>query len=130
MKNEILRIDPTDILILEKKAKKNGCYIINIQGSNIQTKKEFLELMEKEFALPDSAGWDSYTDWMTDLSWIENQCFCIIINEYTNFLKEDDEAKEMVFEIFKEDILPFWENNVMKTIVDGTPRSFNVFLVD
>ncbi|WP_267188578.1 hypothetical protein [Listeria welshimeri] len=42
LKNEILRVNTTDILELEKNAKTNECYIVNIQGDNIQTKKVFL----------------------------------------------------------------------------------------
>ncbi|MBC2250452.1 barstar family protein [Listeria cossartiae subsp. cayugensis] len=128
-KNEILRVNTIDILELEKNAKKNECYIVNIQGNNIQTKKIFLELMAEKFLLPDSIGWDSFTDWMTDLSWIDNPCFCIIIKDYTDFLKKDTESKEIVMEIFKEDILPFWENGVTQTVVEGKPRSFKVYLV-
>ncbi|MBC2062118.1 barstar family protein [Listeria marthii] len=129
IKNEILRVNTIDILELEKNAKKNECYIVNIQGDNIQTKKSFLELMAEKFLLPDSIGWDSFTDWMTDLSWIDNPSFCIIIKDYTDFLKKDTESKEIVMEIFKEDILPFWENGVTQTVVEGKPRSFKVYLV-
>ncbi|EAC2784888.1 barstar family protein [Listeria monocytogenes] len=129
IKNEILSVNTIDILELEKNAKKNECYIVNIQGGNIQTKKSFLELMTEKFLLPDSTGWDSFTDWMTDLSWIDNPCFCIIIKDYTDFLKKDIESKEIVMEIFKEDILPFWENGVTQTVVEGKPRSFKVYLV-
>lgn len=88
IKNEILSVNTIDILELEKNAKKNECYIVNIRGGNIQTKKSFLELMTEKFLLPDSTGWDSFTDWMTDLSWIDNPCFCIIIKDYTDFLKK------------------------------------------
>ncbi|EAD2031189.1 hypothetical protein Y843_08530 [Listeria monocytogenes] len=31
--------------------------------------------MTEKFLLPDSTGWDSFTDWMTDLSWIDNPCY-------------------------------------------------------
>ncbi|MBC2000707.1 barstar family protein [Listeria marthii] len=129
IKNEILRVNTIDILELEKNAKKNECYIVNIQGDNIQTKKSFLELMAEKFLLPDSIGWDSFTDWMTDLSWLDNPCFCIIIKDYTDFLKKDTESKEIVMEIFKEDILPFWENGITQTVVEGKPCSFKVYLV-
>ncbi|WP_218083183.1 barstar family protein [Listeria monocytogenes] len=88
IKNEILSVNTIDILELEKNAKENECYIVNIRGGNIQTKKSFLELMTEKFLLPDSTGWDSFTDWMTDLSWIDNPCFCIIIKDYTDFLKK------------------------------------------
>ncbi|MBC1340066.1 barstar family protein [Listeria welshimeri] len=130
LKNEILRVNTTDILELEKNAKTNECYIVNIQGDNIQTKKSFLGLMSEKFLLPDSTGWDSFTDWMTDLSWIDNPCFCIIIRDYTDFLKKDIESKEIVMEIFKEDILPFWENDVTQTVFEGKTRSFKVYLVN
>lgn len=42
MKTEISRVNTIDILELEKNAKENECYIVNIRGGNIQTKKVFL----------------------------------------------------------------------------------------
>ncbi|CRH23582.1 barstar family protein [Carnobacterium maltaromaticum] len=130
IKNEILHISKSDVLELDKKMKKNDCFIVNIQGDDIQTKNEFLISMTEHFMLPDSLGWDSFTDWMTDLSWINNKCFCIIINNYADFLKEDSESKEIVLEIFEEDILPFWEKDVTKVVVNGQVCPFNVYLVD
>jgi hypothetical protein len=128
-KNEVLYVKQSEIFGLEQKLRESNCYIVKIQGNNIQTKEEFLEFMEEKFMLPDSLGWDSFTDWMTDLSWINNLCFCIIVNDYTDFLKKDDASKKIVLDIFEEEILPFWEKEVTKISVAGKPRSFKVYLV-
>lgn len=130
VKNEILHVNKNDIFYLEKESSRENCFTVKIQGKDIQTKEAFLKFMEKQFMLPDSSGWDSFTDWMTDLSWIDRSCFCIVINNYRDFLKKDEASKKTVFEIFEEDILPFWEEEVTKISVDGKPRSFKVYLVD
>ncbi|SEO94389.1 Barstar (barnase inhibitor) [Amphibacillus marinus] len=127
--NQILHVQQNKATELIKHTEKEDWYIVNIHGNSIQTKNDFLELMKEEFLLPDCSGWDSFIDWMTDLSWIDRRCFCIVINDYENFLKEDNESKEIIIEIFEEDILPFWEKDVMKTVVNGEPRTFKLYLV-
>ncbi|WP_257593794.1 barstar family protein [Lactiplantibacillus plantarum] len=44
--------------------------------------------MGKEFKMPDYAGFDAYSDWMTDLSWIPNQKIAVIINKYDFFMNK------------------------------------------
>lgn len=48
----------------------------------------------------------AFTDWMTDLSWINNKS--IMLNSQS-FLINDKKDKQIINEIFEEDILPFWE---------------------
>ena len=45
----------------------------------------------------------------------------LIINCYSNFLKEDEGAKNIFGNILKENTLSFWENGVVKVLVNGIP---------
>ncbi|WP_115751711.1 barstar family protein [Listeria kieliensis] len=130
LKNKIFHISKSELLKIKEERKKSACFNVTIEGDDIKTKEEFFSIMADKFKLPDSNGWDSFIDWMTDLSWINEQCICFVIEDYSLFLKEDSQSKEMVTEIFEEDILPFWENEVTEVVVDGKPRQFDVYLID
>lgn len=128
-KNKMLYISKDNTTILKKTLKKAGYYIVEIPGNEIHNEKEFLTFMEQSFKLPDSAGWDSYADWMTDLDWIASRHICIVINDYKRFLEFDTKSKKVAMSIFKADILPFWEREVLDTMVGGKTKSFMVYMV-
>lgn len=103
--------------------------IVEIIGDEIHDLNDFFSIIRKKFLLPEVTGWDSFEDWMTDLSWISEKEIIIIISNYKHFLKNKSEDKDIFFEVFSEDILPFWENMATQTIVGGEPKDFNVYLV-
>ncbi|EOH95910.1 hypothetical protein UAY_03336 [Enterococcus moraviensis ATCC BAA-383] len=128
--NTIFELSKEKFDILSKEMKNNNCYTVELDGKQIQSKEQFFQSVKEKFDLSDVSGWDSLTDWMTDLSWIDNNCFKIIIYNYSEFLSEDKNTKELFIEIFQDDILLFWEKEVVDTVVDGKTKSFNVYLID
>lgn len=85
--------------------------------------------MVEKFKLPDNNGWDSYADWMTDLGWIPNRHICIIIDDYKQFLKSDPEAKKIAMRIFTNNVLPFWEKDVLRVARNWETRLFKIYMV-
>lgn len=128
--NVISYINRMEVKKLKIQLKTVDCYTVEVPGTKIQTKRSFLDFMGEKFAMPDYQGWDAYADWMTDLSWIPNQQICVIIDDYGSFLRKDPRARKDSMEIFKDDILPFWEKDVLKFVVGGKTRVFNVYLVN
>ncbi len=86
--------------------------------------------MKEKFDLSDVSAWDLLTDWVTDLSWIDSNCFKLVIYNYSEFLKDDMPAKELFIETFREGIILFLEEGVLDTVVLGKAKHFNVYLVD
>jgi hypothetical protein len=43
--------------------------------------------------------------------------------------RTDSVHKRMIIDLFKNEILPWWEYEVVNHVVDGTTRKFNVYLV-
>lgn len=72
---------------------------------------------------------DGYLDWMTDLTWLDTDSILIIIDDYNVFMSKEPEMKVKVIDSFKNMVLPFWETEVEKVVVDGRKKSFNVLLV-
>ena len=70
-----------------------------------------------------------FDDWMTDLSWISaDQGICLIVNNYSKFLSLDPVFKENLIEDFRDNILPFWEKDVLQCVKDGKTRRFDMIL--
>lgn len=128
--NTIIELSKEKLVLLSKEIRKGNCYTIELDGEQIQSKEQFFQSMKEKFDLSDVSGWDSLTDWMTDLSWIDSNCFKLVIYNYSEFLKDDMPAKELFIETFREDIILFWEKEVLDTVVDGKTKSFNVYLID
>ncbi|MDR0299022.1 MAG: hypothetical protein LBI13_02915, partial [Streptococcaceae bacterium] len=56
--------------------------------------------------------------------------YVLIIRNYKDFLKQDPKKKEIVIDEFKNNILPFWEEEVTRTVVGGKAKPFNVYIVE
>ncbi|MDQ7896036.1 barstar family protein [Lactiplantibacillus plantarum] len=128
-KNTISYVDKNKLLSLKKDLKALDYFVVKVPGDKIHTARQYLNFMGKEFKMPDYAGFDAYSDWMTDLSWIPNHRIGVIIDDYESFLNKDLRAKEIVIESFTDVVLPFWEKDVVRIMVGGKPRIFEVYIV-
>lgn len=52
------------------------------------------------------------------------------MHNYTDFLGDDNNVKDIFEEILRDCILPFWEKEVLTTVVEGETKGFNVYLID
>ena len=110
-------------------------FVVEIDGSTIQNEEEFLVTMSSVFHFPRpitlrGAYFDVFNDWMRDLDWLGKSGYALIINNFNKFIKNDQTLKKMIIDLFEELILPFWEEEVIHTVVEGQAKPFNVFLVD
>ena len=100
-----------------------------IDGTKTQTKTAFLEQIEQVLKFPSSCAGklSRFEDWIRDLSWFpDEKGVCIWITDYEEFLKEDAVSKSIIEKIIKEEVLPFWETEVIKNVKNGKPREFHV----
>jgi len=114
---------------------KDNYYIVEIDGKDINEKEDFFKIMWEKFKLPmyenqTRFSWDSYLDWMRDLTWIKEDKIVLIIYNYNNFMNKEQNIKREIIDDYESCILPFWEKDVKKIVVDGKPRRFNVYLID
>ena len=72
---------------------------------------------------------DSYFDWIRDLQWLSRDEIIFVITDFDMFLVNDSVHKRIIIDLFKNEILPWWEYEVENHVVDGTTRKFNVYLV-
>lgn len=130
MKNKIINIFIKDFIDNKASIGFNNCFVVNIQGKDIQTKDELFNKLKQEYSLPDTNGWDAVSDWLTDLSWIKANNCQLNIFDYKDFLAREYKTKEIFLEVFSEDILPFWEKEVLETVVGGETKGFVIYCID
>ena len=112
---------------------KSNHLIVMLEGSKIKSRRDFFGAIEESLNFPGKCEglFTRFDDWITDLGWLEKGTgICIAINSFSEFLSDDIEFRDMLLEDFEEDILPFWENEVVNVIKGGSPRSFVVVLID
>ena len=66
---------------------------------------------------------------MTDLSWVKEDSIILIVANANVFLKEDLQLKNTIIKDFQEYLLPFWDSEVVDTVVGGKKRNFSVYFV-
>lgn len=110
---------------------ENPFYIVLLNGEYIRSREAFFKAMETNMKFPGTCmnKFSRFDDWMKDLSWIsEEMGICIIINNYQKFLSEDKTFKENVMSDFRDDILPFWQEGVLRYVKGGKQRRFDIVL--
>ncbi|WP_019555607.1 barstar family protein [Propionispira raffinosivorans] len=111
--------------------KEDSLYIAEINGNDIQNLHDYLNVVNRVFKFPIPArGLDGYLDWMTDLDWLKKEGYVLIINYFGSFLKNDPNLKSKILSTFIDNILPFWQDEVTRVVVEGKTKSFTVYLID
>ncbi len=113
-----------------KKELRKNSFIVEINGSEIQTWDAFLEKMSEAFDLPSPPNANAYLDYMQDMDYIKWESTCIVIKEYSQLIKDDPHMKEIVINDFSECILPWWEGEIIGHMVGGKPQRFVLYLCD
>ena len=126
MKNRIVQngIFPEDY-------NKEDFLTFTLDGTEIRTKAEFFESIEKSMKFPGTCKcmFSRLEDWMRDLSWFpKDRGICIVITGSESFLSGDPAFRKDLKESFEETILPFWEDEVLATVKGGVTRRFYVVM--
>lgn len=133
MNNKVIRISLEKFDTVKERliTKKNKIFFVEIDGKNLPTLEEYFPIISKLCGFPIPArSWDGYNDWMTDFSWINEKDIVIVIYNFEHFLQKDPSAKVKVIEKFQNNILPWWEKDVLNHVVEGKTKKFVVYLVD
>lgn len=113
-----------------KKERRRKSFLVEINGSEIQTWPAFLAKMTEAFHLPPSPNSNAYLDWMRDMYIIKWKSTCVVIKEYSQLIKDDPRMKELVIRDFSDFILPWWGGEIIGHMVGGKPQRFVVYLCD
>ncbi len=132
MKNKIIKLTKENAGFLDQLHETPDTLVVRIDGSKIDNWKEYIEALDPFIHFPDDCTTiiARYSDWMTDLGWLGKKAYVVIIDHYSALMKNDLRDKKLVYEIFEEEILPFWDDEVEYVVGPGRKKPFNVYLVD
>ncbi len=118
--------------IMSNKMRKEQIFYVELDGNEIETGNDYLSHIETKFKFPTSCinNWDGYLDWIRDLSWLEKEEYILVINHFSKFLCRDVILKNEIISQFEDTILPFWQEEVERVVVEGKAKPFLVYLVD
>lgn len=132
-KNSIERIFNNDFRPIKEEILRNpDAFLVEIDGSSIQSWEDYIREIEKKFRFPTTCidNVDRYLDWIRDLSWLEKEEYVLVIYNSNLFLKKNLNLKNEIIMYFNEAVLPFWQSEVEKVVVEGKAKPFMVYLVD
>jgi len=132
MKNKVYYVSQKEMAELREEFQKDELlYIADINGCVIQNLQDYLITMNEIFKFPIPArSLDGYFDWIRDLDWLMKEGYVLIINNFSKFIENDLQMKNKIVEDLEKIVLPWWQEEVEKCVVEGKAKPFNVYLVD
>lgn len=127
MKNKIIKVNKNDLEDTIKLYNNDDFIVVDIDGQQIKNTREFFEIIEKKLSFPTACDdiLARFADWITDLTWIErNKGICIVIKSFSELASGDTKFQDILIEEFEENILPYWEYDVVNIMVGGSVRNF------
>ncbi|MGN0524060.1 MAG: hypothetical protein ACI4IG_07290, partial [Eubacterium sp.] len=78
-------------------------------------------------------GWkkDFHTedDFMTEMDELPSEKYVFVIKNYDKFLSNNNDEKNEIEDYYKNYLLPFWDEEVERVVVEGKRKDFNIYLV-
>lgn len=134
MKNKILKVTREEYKNIKSEIDFRETYLVEINGGEIPNVSSFFEKVEELYNFHTLNGtwgknWSAFDDLMTDLDWLDYDKHIIAIHSYDLLFSDEPEAREILMKYLKDSILPFWEEDVLSTVVDGKRKEFTVYLI-
>ena len=132
MNNSIYHLSFTQFKAVKQCLLETGdCFLVEICGKECETSEQFYKSVSEIMSFPiASKSFDGFFDWIRDLTWIAPKRIAFIIYNFEAFMNRDKEKRAFLMSAFRDDILPWWESEVEDYVVEGTPRHFDVYLVE
>ncbi|ELZ4686033.1 barstar family protein [Enterococcus faecalis] len=139
---EIEQVNSQEANEVKRNLSNDNYFVAEIDGKKINTLEEYMKEIIRIFHFPEGLfknfnNFDSYDDWMTDLSWLSekgwvdkrNKGYVLFIYNFDEMMKDDPKIKNKIIYYFEESIIPFWQDEVEHVVVDGKTKIFKVFIV-
>ena len=110
----------------------DNSWVIEIDGKTIKNWKDYANIITQKMNFPTACdkSYDVYLDWICDLSWSDSNDVSIVIINFDYFMKDNIELKKEIISDFENIILPWWEYEVEKCVVEGKTKLFNLYLIN
>ena len=114
--------------------KFNDVKYIVMDGAGIETYEQYFDKLWEAFGfseIPEGFKKDYHTeyDFMTDDDFLPAEKYTFVIKNYDEFMKNNKWEKENLEDTYENYLLPFWDEEVERVVVEGKRKDFNIYLV-
>lgn len=112
----------------------NDVKYIVMDGAGINTYEQYFDKLWEVFGfneLPEGWKKDYYSedDFMTEMDELPNDKYVFIIKNYDEFMVHNQYEKNEIEDYYENYLLPFWDEEVERVVVEGKRKDFNIYLV-
>ena len=114
--------------------KFNDVKYVVMDGKGIETYEQYFDELWKAFGfnkLPKDWKKDYYSedDFMTEMDELPEDKYVFIIKNYNDFLSNNSKVKKRIENHYENYLLPFWDEEVERVVVEGKRKDFDIYLV-
>lgn len=112
---------------------KDTKYVV-MDGAGIKTYEQYFDKLWEVFGfgeIPEGFKKDYYTedDFMTEMDELTEDKYVFVIRNYDEFLICNKKIKKRIENYYENYLLPFWDEEVERVVVEGKRKDFNIYLV-
>lgn len=114
--------------------KYNDVKYIVMDGKGIETYEQYFDKLWEVFnfsEIPDGWEKDYHTedDFLTEMDELPDDKYIFVIKNYDDFLANNIEEKAEIEDYYENYLLPFWDKEVERVVVEGKRKDFDIYLV-
>ena len=114
--------------------KYNDVKYIVMDGKGIETYEQYFDKLWDVFnfsEIPDGWEKDYHTedDFLTEMDELPDDKYIFVIKNYDDFLANNIEEKAEIEDYYENYLLPFWDEEVERVVVEGKRKDFDIYLV-
>lgn len=114
--------------------KFNDVKYIVMDGKSIETYEQYFDKLWEVFEfseIPKDWEKDYHTedDFLTEMDELTEDKYVFISKNYDDFLSNNSEIKRRIENHYKNYLLPFWEEEVERVVVEGKHKEFDIYLI-
>lgn len=114
--------------------KFNDVKYIVMDGKGIETYEQYFDKLWEVFnfsEIPDGWEKDYHTedDFLTEMDELPDDKYIFVIKNYDEFLANNIEEKAEIEDYYENYLLPFWDKEIERVVVEGKRKDFDIYLV-
>lgn len=105
---------------------------MELDGKEIKNWNDYINLITPLFKIEKlEYGYNQHIDNMSDRDYyLKVNSILLIVHNYDEFMKSNRKDKMLFEEAYREDLLPWYDSEIVKCKVEGKRVDFNVLLIE